>query len=138
MRSGSLTQLAFSLRQADVDADLAIRGSRQQELQCNRRFARAGTALEQVQPIASQSASKYVVETGDTGACARQKLVHRIHRDRPGHCPLNWKLREPDGSRIAAFNNVQYPITRKTCSSSRRTRIFLSIQQFNGIGGPLE
>jgi len=55
VRSRALAQFPLRLGQTDVDADLAVFGSRHQELQRDRCFSRAGAALEQVKPIAGQS-----------------------------------------------------------------------------------
>ena len=62
----------LGLGEADVDADFARFGARQQKLQGDRRLARAGTALEQMQAVTREAAAEDIVEAGDADRSTRQ------------------------------------------------------------------
>jgi hypothetical protein len=70
-------QLALRLGQRHVQDALAASHAFEQELQCERRLARAGHAFDEVDAIGRQPAAQDFVETGDSGAVRRQNVGNR-------------------------------------------------------------
>ena len=60
-------QLFGGLGERDVEAALAQARALQQELQRQRRLARAGVALDEVQPIARKATAEDIIKASDPG-----------------------------------------------------------------------
>ena len=79
VRVGDRPQFVLRLRQAHVEHRLAGPGARQQELHRQRRLARAGSAFDEVEPIAPEAAGEDVVQPRDAGwrgVAARGSVRH--------------------------------------------------------------
>jgi len=83
MRRTDRAQLLLGLRKRHVEHRFAAAHPLEQELQGERRLARAGHALDQVHATRSPSAAQDIVETFDPGACLGK--VGRIRLQYSGH-----------------------------------------------------